>query len=250
MAELPRFFLPGEDFGPAELSFSGDVLHHLRTVLRLAVDDEAVFLDGNGQCCRVRITRLDRKLGTAEVLQRWQTTETALPIHLVQALPKGDKFDLVLQKGTELGIRAFHPALTRRTVAQPDRQRSEQRQQRWQRIVQEAARQSRRSCLPQLTPLAPLESILETRTQGLRLVLWEAGARPLAEVLPSAPPSEVTVLIGPEGGFGPEEIEQIAARGFVPVHLGPRILRTETTGLAVTSILQYLYGDMHMTPND
>ena len=248
MAELPRFFLPGEDFSPTEIHFSDDVLHHLHTVLRLTVDSEAIFLDGTGHCCRVRITRLDRKRGTAQVLQRWQTAETALPIHLVQALPKGDKFDLVLQKGTELGISAFHPVLTKRSVALPDRQRSEQRQQRWQRIVQEAARQSRRSHLPQLTPLSPLESVLEARPQGLRLVLWEAGAKPLAEALPSTSPSEVTILIGPEGGFDPGEIDLIAAYGFIPVHLGPRILRTETTGLAVTSILQYLYGDMHKTP--
>jgi 16S rRNA (uracil1498-N3)-methyltransferase len=250
MAELLRFFLPGHNFGLAQIDFSGDVLHHLRNVRRLACGDEVVFLDGQGACCRARLTLLDRNQGKADILQCWNSEETARPISLIQAMPKGDKLDLVLQKGTELGITSFQPVISDRSIKQPSAARTEQRQQRWQRIVQEAARQSRRSHLPHVTPLRPLQKAIEDCHATLKLVLWEEGGKPLSEALPASPPKDIAILIGPEGGFAADEVAVFAANDFIPVHLGPRILRTETAGLAVTSILQYLYGDWLTTPTE
>lgn len=247
MREHPRFFLPDCDLGQSALRLSDEVLHHLRTVLRLSVGARIVLLNGRGDACLARIDQLERRQALATVETRWHETETALPLELIQALPKGDKLDLVLQKGTELGIRCFQPALTQRSVALPDAGRARNRQERWERIVQEAARQSHRGVLPEVKPLAPLAEILARPRQGLKLVLWEDGARPLGEALPETPPAAVTLLIGPEGGLAREEVAAILAAGFLPVHLGPRILRTETAGLAATGILQYLYGDLNRT---
>jgi 16S rRNA (uracil1498-N3)-methyltransferase len=244
MAELPRFFVPADTLRGDSIEIGGEALHHLRTVLRLGPGAEVLLLDGLGGCCRVRLVTLGRDLATAAVSARWTAAEQPCPLRLLQALPKGDKFDLVLQKGTELGITTFQPLLSSRTLARAD----VSRRLRWQRIVSEAARQSRRPRLPGLEPLCPLQEALGKVDEPLKLVLWEESARPLREVLPSRAPAGVALLVGPEGGFGVEEVAGVEAAGFVPVHLGPRILRTETAGLAVAAVLQYLYGDWDQAP--
>ena len=104
MAELPRFFLPAESLGTDTVCITGEALHHLAQVLRLQVGDRILLLDGAGLCCEAALTSLTRRAAQAEITARWSVEETALPVRLLQGLPKGDKFDLVLQKGTELGI--------------------------------------------------------------------------------------------------------------------------------------------------
>ncbi len=244
MAERPRFFIPAADFGGERISLSGEPLHHLHSVLRLKTGAELLLLDGRGNCCLGRLDSVDRRAAAVTVLERWQENERCCPLQLLQALPKGDKFDLVLQKGTELGISRFQPLLSARTVSRPERGRLE----RWQRIVSEAARQSRRPCLPSVAELLPLAEALAGVTAPLRLLLWEAGSRPLVEVLPAGAPEEVAVLVGPEGGLTGEEVALAGAAGFVPVHLGPRILRTETAGLALAAVMQFRYGDWGAAP--
>ncbi len=239
MAEPHRFFVPPDSLRGDLIEIAGEPLHHLRTVLRLGPGAEVLLLDGLGGCCRARLQSVGRDLAVAVAVARWVETEAPCPLRLMQALPKGDKFDLVLQKGTELGVTIFQPVLSGRAIPRPEAGRTA----RWERIVREAARQSRRPCLPQLTPLQPLDEALASVQEPLRLVLWEQGAAPLREVLPAQPPGGVAVLVGPEGGFGEAEVKAVAAAGFAPVHLGPRILRTETAGLAVAAVLQYLYGD-------
>lgn len=239
MADLHRFFVPAGSLAGDALDINGEPLHHLRTVLRLGRGSEILLLDGTGHCCRARLESVGRDRAGATVLARWVEEEHSCPLRLLQALPKGDKFDLVLQKGTELGITVFQPVLSGRAVSRPE----SGRMPRWQRIITEAARQSRRPRLPHLAPLLPLGDALQAVREPLRLVLWEQGARPLAELLPAEPPAGIALLVGPEGGFAGSEIAAATAAGFLPVHLGPRILRTETAGLAATAILQYLYGD-------
>jgi 16S rRNA (uracil1498-N3)-methyltransferase len=241
MADPHRFFVPAETLATDPVTIAGEALHHLRTVLRLGQGDEVLLLDGLGCCCRVRLTGVGRTQATATILARWTETEAPCPLRLLQALPKGDRFELVLQKGTELGVTIFQPLCSGRTVARAE----SGRHPRWERIVSEAARQSRRPHRPRLEPLRSLAEALVTVVEPLRLVLWENSARPLAEVLPATPPAGVALLVGPEGGFAADEVTAVEAAGFVPAHLGPRILRTETAGLAVTAILQYLYGDWH-----
>jgi 16S rRNA (uracil1498-N3)-methyltransferase len=239
MADPHRFFVPADTLASDPVTISGEVLHHLRAVLRLGPGCEVLLLDGLGGCCRARLATVGRNQAVAAVLARWHETERPCPLRLLQALPKGDKFELVLQKGTELGVTIFQPLRSGRTEARAE----SGRQSRWERIVSEAARQSRRPLRPSLEPVRPLAEALATVAEPLRLVLWEASARPLAEVLPAEPPAGVALLVGPEGGFAADEVAAVEAAGFVAVHLGPRILRTETAGLAVSAVLQYLYGD-------
>ena len=157
MAELPRFFVPAETFAGDPIVIAGEPLHHLRSVLRLTPGSQVLLLDGKGGCYRARLVTVGRDRAIASVLGRWQTTETPCPLRLLQALPKGDRFDLVLQKGTELGVTTFQPLLSSRTLARADTSR----RARWLRIISEAARQSRRPLLPELESLCPLSEALE-----------------------------------------------------------------------------------------
>jgi 16S rRNA (uracil1498-N3)-methyltransferase len=241
---MRRFFVPPTLLLGPEVALPAEVVHHLGTVLRLAAGAEILLLDGAGTVCRCRIEQLDRRSGRAIVLQRRQQAETAFPLRLLQGVPKGDKMELVLQKGTELGVSAFTPVLAGRSIAGAGN-----RQPRWQRVIEEAARQCRRPHLPRLDQPLPLAPALATSKEELRLLLWEKGSRPLLEALPPQAPTAAAVLIGPEGGFSDAEAAQAMEAGFVPVGLGPRILRTETAGLALAAILQFHYGDLRTAPD-
>jgi 16S rRNA (uracil1498-N3)-methyltransferase len=240
---MHRFFIDPIALRGEDVVLTAEIVRHLG-VLRLAAGAEILLLDGSGILCQCRITRLDRKSGAAVVLRRTTQTEATFPIELLQALPKGDKMDLVLQKGTELGINRFVPLQTDRSIPRLPTGREEQRHERWLRIIREAARQCRRPCLPELGALSTLEEALANCQSELRLMLWEEGSQPLEAVLRREVPAGAAVLIGPEGGFSEKEAATARRYGFVPVLFGPRILRSETAGFAAATILQYRYGDL------
>ena len=248
MSDPLRFFVPAASLEGDPVVITGDPYHHLRNVLRIKAGAIILLLDGFGQCCEVQLEQLQAAQATTRVIRRWQEPRRTLSITLLQAMPKGDKFEMVLQKGTELGVSCFQPLETAHAIPNLNGPRLQKRQQRWLRIVSEAARQSRRCFLPEVKPMQSLERVLEEPSDDLKLVLWEAGSVPLASALPEDPPRGVRLLIGPEGGFSATEIKTIAASGYQAVHLGPRILRTETAGLAATPVLQYLYGDWQYPP--
>jgi len=248
MSDPLRFFVPPESLLSDQVTISDDVHHHLHNVLRTRLGSVLTLLDGQGHCCEVELVAINKGDASARVIRRWRDEEHTLPITLIQGLPKADKFDLILQKGTELGVRCFQPVETANAVPQVNAARMVKREQRWKRIATEAARQCRRSFLPQIKPVQKLVEAINEQTDDLKLVLWEAGSMPLAEALPVEKPSGVKLLVGPEGGFTEQEINHILDTGFRAVHLGPRILRTETASLAAAPVLQYLYGDWRQAP--
>ena len=241
---MRRFFVEPTALCAESVPLAAETAHHLGTVLRRGTGEEVLLLDGRGAVCRCRIETLSRRGGTARVLERWQEGETAFPLRLLQALPKGEKMDLVLQKGTELGVGTFVPILAGRSVPAPDAPRGERRRERWARIVREAAQQCRRAHLPQVLPPQPLELALTSCPEELKLMLWEEGSVPLSDVLAAISPRRAAILVGPEGGFSAAEAAAARRAGFVAVRCGPRILRSETAGLAMASILQFLFGDL------
>lgn len=241
---MHRFFVPPEAFDSDVAVLPDDIVHHLRTVLRLTVGAELLLLDGQGTLFHCQLETLGKQAATARILTRWTERESAFPIQLIQSLPKGDKMDLILQKGAELGITTFSPTISERGIRHPQDARQASRQQRWEKIVREAARQCRRPIPPQLHEVQPLARVLTNCAAELRLMLWEAGSVPLARALPPAPPGSAALLVGPEGGFSQREAELARQYNFQPVRIGPRILRSETAGFAVASILQYIYGDL------
>jgi len=237
---MHRFFVPHKLIVGTTVELSNDVLRHLRTVLRLPAGGECELLDGNGTVAKGRIDE-DFKISIIGVRQH---QEPPCQISLIQGLPKGEKLELVLQKGTELGITRFVPTQMVRSVGRLKPEREQKRLKRWEKIVQEAARQSGQAFLPTLQLERRLEDALATVEADLKLLLWEESDEPLEVVLPEVAPEKISVIVGPEGGITPEEAEKALSAGYKSVSLGARILRTETAGLAIVTILQYLYGDL------
>ena len=166
---------------------------------------------------------------------------------MLQALPKGKKMDLILQKGTELGVRRFVPFISSRSVSRPEGGLG--KSSRWSKIVLEAARQCGRNFMPAVEKPVPFDEVIsgfaEDSDDGiLKLIPWEGEETVGIKSLADKKVREVVLLIGPEGGFSEEEVARAGAAGFRSVTLGRRLLRTETAGLATVSILQYLWGDM------
>ena len=238
---MRNFFCPDLLAAVGEhVDLPADLSRHLRTVLRLQAGEEVQLFDGCGQIARARL-QLDV---TAEILEINHAEPPKIALSLIQGIAKGEKLDLVLQKGTELGVGKFVLTQMERSVGRLKTQRQAKRLQRWQKIVQEAARQSRPPWLPQVEVCTSIAESLEADAAELKLLLWEEGSLPLAKLLPADAPESISVIVGPEGGISQREAEVACAAGYQPVRLGPRILRTETAGLVIISILQYLYGDL------
>lgn len=235
------FYLPEPELcGGAIVSLPEELRRHLQTVLRLQAGDRIQLFNGAGQVA----TSILRDDSTIELQDVMNYPAPNCFLTLIQGLPKGDKLELILQKGTELGVNQFYLTTMERSVGLLKSARKAKRLERWQKIIQEAARQSKQYHLPQLEADTLLPNVLSTVKADLKLLLWEESAKPLEAVLPQLPPQRIAVVVGPEGGISQQEVLQAEAEGYQPVSLGPRILRTETAGLAIMTILQYLYGDL------
>lgn len=238
---MRNFYFPGGSFQiGAVVNLPVDVLNHTR-VLRLSKGTAIQLFDGCGLVAQATLIGGDQ----AEVFALARVAPASCRLALIQGLPKGDKIELILQKGTELGVSDFILTPMDYSVGRIKSQQQEKRYQRWQKIIQEAARQSCHYHLPRLTLTQSYGDALSRSSEGEKLLLWERAESPLAEGISEAEPQSVTVVVGPEGGISQQEVAQAREFGFWPIRLGPRVLRTETAGLAIISILQYLYGDIN-----
>jgi len=245
MVEPRRIFAPPEAFCEGALHLAGERLRHLRTVLRLKPGDEFSATDGAGADYRLRVEQLGRDRGRALVLGRTEPLrESTLDLVLAQALPRGDRFSFVLEKAAELGVCGIRPLLSQRTV--PAGGAGAAAAARWRRIVESAVAQSGRTRLPVVHPLCSFEEMIAHPAPfELRLLLWEHATEGLREVIDSRPaPRSVLVAIGPEGSWSEQEVQRAQQAGFVAVRFGPRILRTDTAGIAALAVIQSRWGDL------
>lgn len=245
---MHRFFVAPASIQNAQVQFSDAQARQLYDVLRLHAGEHIIVLDNSGNEYTVELAVVARHAARGRIVEtRAARGEPRTRLILYQALLKADKFEWVLQKGTELGIAEFAPIVSARCVVTSV---SKPKVARWQNIVVEAAEQSRRGKVPVLHPLQTLETALDStaRSGGLKLIAWEQeDTRDLARVLASSADTTVHLLIGPEGGFAPEEIEQARAHGIQPITLGTRILRAETAGLVASSAIFYARGELNAT---
>ncbi|MEJ1096941.1 MULTISPECIES: 16S rRNA (uracil(1498)-N(3))-methyltransferase [unclassified Pseudoxanthomonas] len=219
--------------------------NHLTRVLRLREGDDCVLFNGDGHDYAARIASIGKREATAEVLSSQPVdNESSLAITLMQGIARGEKMDLILQKATELGVAAIVPVIAERTEVKLDAERAEKRVAHWRSVIVSACEQSGRARVPGLSaPLPLLQAINAPTEKSLRLTLDPFGETSLATLaIPAAAP--VTIAIGPEGGWSPRDREALRAAGFVGLRLGPRILRTETAGLAAIAALQSRFGDL------
>ena len=245
---MANVFVEPDQIRGGRVVITGRDAFHLLRVLRLGPGDRFFAMDGAGMEYRVRILSMARWGLEAEIEEeRPRRTEPRLRFILGQAIPKGDKMEEVIRKGTEIGMAAFWPVLTERCVAVPPEDRWGERLERWRRIAGEAARQSGRAVVPAVAPIRTWAEILaEFPRFDLVLLPWEGeGSVGLKEVLRGKEsPLEVLALIGPEGGFSPPEVARAVAAGAKTLSLGPRILRTETAGLVLGAAVFYHYDEM------
>lgn len=218
---------------------------HLLRVLRLGPGDDCVLFNGDGFDYDCRIVAADRRGGEAEVLAaRRAGSESPLRIVLLQGVARGEKMDWILQKATELGVSGFVPVNSERSEVRLDGARAGKRLAHWQGVVASACGQSGRAVVPPVAaPVALAAAVAGLPADALKLTLdpmAEAAVRGLADPRGRC----VVVAIGPEGGWSPRDRATLAEAGFEGLRLGPRILRTETAGIAAISALQAAFGDL------
>lgn len=245
---MHRFFVAPESIREDRVVLRGPTVHQIRDVLRMHPGEEIMLLDNSGATYRAELVMVERDIVRGRVIERSQLhSEPATKITLYQGLLKGQKFDWVLQKGTELGITAFVPVFCHRSVVGSAQDIGHTRTERWERIIAEAAEQAGRAVLPRLSPALLFADACRSAAEGrLSVIPWEnehsTGLRQALADHPNLP--SINLLIGPEGGFAEEEIELARAAGIIPVSLGPRILRAETAGLVAGAAILYQAGDL------
>ena len=217
---------------------------HLLRVLRLEPGDAVTLFNGDGHDYTARLLTAAKRGAEAEITGRDPVPrESPLRITLVQGVARGEKMDLVLQKATELGVDGFTPVVTERTEVKLDAERAEKRMAHWRGVVAAACEQSGRAVLPRLVQPTALANYAGAETADIKLVLDPQGDVGLAGVSPQ-PGQSIALVVGPEGGLSERDLATLRAAGFRGLRLGPRILRTETAGLAAVAALQALYGDL------
>lgn len=244
---MPRFFLSPENLVGQTVYLTGQDADHIR-VLRLRPGDEVTLCDGNGIDYAARLTGCASGTAQLELLARSPSPgEPRTYCKILAGLPKGERSDYIVQKCTENGAAEILFFLSTRCVARPDPKSLPRKLERWQRIAEEAAKQSGRGRIPTVSVLPDLTTALSVALEtALPLFLYETGDRlPLRQALQkaSAVPS-AAIITGPEGGFSPEEATQILAAGLFPCTMGPRILRCETAPLVALTALLYETGDL------
>ena len=245
---MARLHVDPERMATGAVVIADEDHRYLTRVLRLGVGDALILFDGAGREADAEIVRVGPRATEARVIARRTIARPSGPqITLVQALARGEKLDLVVQKATELGVHRLIPVTTERAVLTLDHMRSTSRRLRWQKIAREASRQCGRADLPEIEPVTSLAVALAAAPRdALKLLFWEgARASKLRDALPAEPPTAgVVLVVGPEGGFSDGEVERARDAGFAVVGLGPRILRTETAALVALAVVGFAVGDL------
>lgn len=236
-----RFHAPPDAFTQTTVTLAAVEARHLRDVLRLKPGDEVYVFDGLGHEFQCTVSNTTRDVAELRIETEVEPAkpESQLQLNLCVALLKGEKFDLVVQKATELGVTKITPLITRNAdIHLRDVADATKRVARWQRIALEAAKQSGRAFVPEISLPVEFKAL---KVEGTGLMFSERDGEGIDSL---AATSSITALVGSEGGWSDEEIEAARARDFHIVTLGGRILRAETAAIAVTVLLQHLFGDL------
>ena len=241
---MHHFFVNPEQVEDGLIRITGSDVNHIKNVLRIRQGEEMLVSDGTGRDYLCQAEEIAGQEVTVRILETEEEgRELPSRIWLFQGLPKSDKMEFIIQKAVELGAAGIVPVSTRNTVVRLDQKKEEAKVKRWQAIAESAAKQSKRSLVPRVSGIMTLKEAFDyVESQGfsVRLIPYEheAGMDGTKTELDAAGPGQdIAVFIGPEGGFDEREIELALAKGVRPISLGRRILRTETAGLALLSVL-------------
>ncbi|MEA3251399.1 MAG: 16S rRNA (uracil(1498)-N(3))-methyltransferase [Pseudomonadota bacterium] len=239
---VPRIHFDATLTAGAELSLPEGPARHVAAVLRLREGAALTLFDGRGQEAAAVLVEVTRKRVVARIeAVEAGRGESPLAVHLGQAISKGDRMDYAIQKAVELGVASITPLYTEHGDVRLKGEREARKLAHWQGVASSACEQSGRATVPTIHPPQPLGAWLASRDEALRLMLHPAtdtSWQQAGEITSAA------LLIGPEGGLSPAEVDAATAAGFTPLTLGPRILRTETAPVVVLTLLQYYFGDL------
>lgn len=221
-------------------------VNHITRALRVGIGEKLEVCDNGGREFIVEVDAMDEVVSTTIIKENLVERESHLEIDLYQGLAKGSKMETIVQKSVELGVHKIIPMTTKRAIVKLDAKTETKKIDRWQKIANEAGKQSKRSLIPEVSSVLHIKNFSEVVSEyDLVLVAYELESDgSLKSVLKSVNAEKVAVLIGPEGGFDEDEISELLKLGVKSVSLGPRILRTETAGPMCLSILQYELGDV------
>jgi 16S rRNA (uracil1498-N3)-methyltransferase len=240
--QIPRIYHPDLLSVDSEVILLPEAAHHLLRVLRLKVDHPIILFNGDGNEYSARLSKIEKSLALAHIdTQLSINLESPLSLHLGQSISKGDRMEFVIQKSVELGVTEITPLVTERTIVKLDDKRWQKKHHQWQKLVISACEQCGRNVVPVIHPTSPLNTWIGQSTNKLRLALHPKGDLSCKQI--SLSHSGAKLLIGPEGGLSDNEIYQVKQSGFQTMHLGSRILRTETAALTAIASLQALFGD-------
>jgi len=235
----PRFLVSADAFGSAHVVLTGAELHHLR-VRHLRVGSEVTLADGQGNEHHGTVESVDRQRALVRLEGAGSPRESGLRLVLAQALLKGGKLDLVVEKTTELGVSDIILFTSERSISHV----SDDRKTRWGRIARSAAKQSQRSQVPRVDGPIPFADAMSRRGKAVGIFLWEEAPPGNLRGLAASPAESVIVVVGPEGGFSAAEADLAVGAGFHCVGLGGRILRAETAAIVAVTVCQLLWGDL------
>ena len=205
-------------------------------------------VDAAGEVWRGRLTELSDNGGTLIPFQRsLRPLDSPLQLTVYQALPEKERFELILEKLTELGVSRIVPMVSQHSSTLAARDAKQPKSHRWPEVLRRAAVQCRRATIPELGPCLDLAAVfVAARNADLRLMLYEGeGTSSFKEALAGSAGQQIALLVGPEGGFAPAEVVTARQHGFLPVSLGPRILRTETAAIGAATVIQFALGDLN-----
>jgi 16S rRNA (uracil1498-N3)-methyltransferase len=243
----PRFFYPDKLGNGSEVKLPSDAAHHALRVLRLTTGEPVTLFNGSGGEYRSRITRMGKgEVWVKTLAYSEPVREPSIELVLAQAVSSGDRMDFTLQKSVELGVGSIQPISAERSIVRLSAERAARRVEHWRNLVISACEQCGRNRIPHVAAPMKLQEWLgqmaaKAAPEELRLLLSPDAQVSIRTLLPGA--GRIALLAGPEGGFSASEIAAATARDFLPIRLGPRILRTETAALAALAAIQALQGD-------
>ena len=245
-----HFYTEKSNISDKTITIYGEDVNHIKNVLRMKEGEEIIICDSEGTDYHSKIVSIGRDEVVAEILSSGiSEAEMKFRVHLFQGLPKKDKMEMIIQKSVELGVYEIIPVMTRRVIVKlDDKKKEEAKIKRWQAISESAAKQSGRGMIPNVSGCLSFKEALKTASFMQKVFIPYENAPSSSEDMKEylklieaiEPDTDVAVFIGPEGGFEPAEVEEAVTAGAVPISLGKRILRTETAGLMLLSVLGFV----------
>lgn len=245
--KVQRYFVANDQLNETKFFIIGEDVKHISKVMRMVIGDQIICINEKGLVARCEITSISSAEISGSVIEYLaENKEMPVKVTIAQGLPKGDKIDMIVQKGTELGASEFIPFQASRSIVKWDEKKSEKKIERLQKISKEAAEQSYRNIVPKVNNNHSFQQLLKkSESYDIKIVAFEENAKAgeksnlVTTINNTEVGSSVMILVGPEGGLSNEEVKELEKVGFIPCSFGPRILRTETAALYFLSVVSY-----------